>query len=162
MGFPLVAFLLVCAHGFESDELVCTVQDCIAFRAPDNCVNRFCVILNEIGSEAAISRPDFERSVLAGGGQGTAIVAPFEVDNGLGMCISNDFLSFSSLVINPEGAIGKANGKDITGAFGGGDPVMIGGKGVELDQFVGLRGGGVPFVDDVVVSDADVIAKGTW
>ena len=36
---------------------------------------------------------------------------------------------------------------------------MIGGKGVELNEFGGLGGGGVPFVNDVVVSDADVIAK---
>ena len=39
---------------------------------------------------------------------------------------------------------------------------MIGGKGVELNEFVGLGGGGVPFVNDVVVSDADVITKNTW
>ena len=36
---------------------------------------------------------------------------------------------------------------------------MIGGKWIELKEFGGLGGGGVPFVHEVVVSDADVIEK---
>lgn len=50
MGFPLVAFLLVGAHGFEVDELVAAVENGVAFGAPADCVNGFSIVLDQVGS----------------------------------------------------------------------------------------------------------------
>ena len=162
MGFPLVALLLVCAHWFQGDELVRAVQNCIALWAPCNCINRLCVVLNQVGSQTAISRPNLQGSILACSGQSTAIVAPFQINYRFGMSICNSFFGLSCLVINSEAAISESNRKYVTASLGWRNPVVISGERIQLQKFCGLRSGRVPFVHHIVISDATLIKKSTW
>lgn len=77
MSFPLQIFLLVGADGLECNELIETVQHCIALRAPSNRVDGF-VGLDEIGAQVTILGPDLEAAILTSSGKGSSVVTPLE------------------------------------------------------------------------------------
>lgn len=159
MCLPLVVLLLVCAHWFQSDKLVRTVKHCVTFRAPWNCVNGFCIVLDQIRSQTAISRPNFQTSVLACCGQCATVITPFNADYWLGVSIWDCFFCFAWLIVNPETAICESNSKNFTRTLCWRDPVMVSSVGVKLHELRSLRWGRVPSVNHIVITDATIIAN---
>lgn len=72
------------------------------------------------------------------------------------MRLGRDVLFYFAIFIDEfDGAICKPDGDDVAGTLAEGHPVMVDGIGVEIEPFAGLSCVDVPFVDDIVVSDAE-------
>lgn len=72
------------------------------------------------------------------------------------MCLSGDMLFYFAVFIDEfDGTISKANCEDIAGAFGEGHPIVVNGVGVKIQPFGSLCSVDVPFIDDIVISDAE-------
>ena len=64
------------------------------------------------------------------------------------------FVKFTIFIIKFETSIIETDSNQITGSLGMWDPIMINCYGIEIHPLCGLIGIGIPFIDEIVFSNA--------
>ena len=73
--------------------------------------------------------------------------------------IGDVLLDLAVLIDEFDGAICESDSCDLTGTSAEGHPVVIDGVGVEVEPFARLSGVDIPFIDDIVIADAEWEAR---
>jgi hypothetical protein len=90
---------------------------------------------------------------LTGSSKSASIIAPFDGNNRFFMSISDMLIQFAIFIDEFETSICKSYGTELTGALTIWYPIMIDCIGVKFHPFSSLTGIGVPFIDDIIISD---------
>lgn len=69
--------------------------------------------------------------------------------------VGDMLLDFAIFIDELDGAIGESDGCNIAGTSAEGHPIVIDGVGVEIKPFTGLSGVDIPFIDDIIITDAE-------
>lgn len=135
------------------DHFIGAIEDLFVIGIPADAVDGG-FHLHEAGPEVAAFGPYLDLAVLAGGDQGVAVARPFQRDQRALVRVRNDLFGLASLGNQSEGAVHEPHREAVVQRLRN-RVVDVSRVLVQLQKLLRHRRRKVPFVNHLVVRDAD-------